>query len=77
MRKNLDVSADYNSEKDQLTSSLVKFRTMDVSARYYLGKFGIQAGYGSYRTENAIVAIQTGNSLNRYFLRVTRDFKIF
>jgi hypothetical protein len=78
VRRQLDVSADYMSERDQLTSSQEKFRTMDVSARYHLGKFGIQAGFGSYRMENATVPMPTtGNSLNRYFVRVTRDFKIF
>jgi hypothetical protein len=77
VRKRFDVSADYSSEKDVLAFSQPKFRTVDVSARYHLGKVGIQAGFGSYRIENITVPIRTGSFLNRYYLRVTRDFKIF
>jgi len=77
VRKQFDISADYNSERDVLALSEPKFRTVDVSARYHLGKVGIQAGFGSYRIENITVPSRTGNLLNRYFLRVTRDFKIF
>ena len=77
VRKQFDVSADYMSERDQLALSQPKFRTVDVSARYRVGKVRVQAGFGSYRIENITVPVRTGNFLNRYFLRVTRDFKIF
>jgi hypothetical protein len=77
VRKQFDVSADYMSESDVLTGSQAKFRTADVSARYRFGKFGIQAGFGSYRIENIVLPVQTGNIMNQYFLRVTRDFKFF
>jgi hypothetical protein len=75
--RQLDVSADYMSERDVLALSQPKFRTVDVSGRYHVGKLSIQAGFGSYRIENATVALRTGNFLNRYFLRVSRDFKVF
>jgi hypothetical protein len=77
VRRQFDVSADFTSERDQLALSQEKFRTVDVSARYRVGKFGIQAGFGSYRIENATVSLPTGNLLNRYFVRLSRDFKIF
>jgi hypothetical protein len=77
VRRQFDVSADYMSERDVLALSQPRFRTVDVSARYHVGKLGIQAGFGSYRIENITVPLRTGNFLNRYFLRVTRDFKIF
>ena len=77
VRRQLDVTADFTSEKDQLTLSTEEFRTVDVSARYRLGKFEIQAGVGSYRIENVVVPTQSGNLLNRYFVRLSRDFKIF
>jgi hypothetical protein len=77
VRRQFDVSADYMSEKDVLALSQPRFRTMDFSARYHVGRLGIQAGFGSYRIENITVPLRTGNLLNRFFLRVTRDFKIF
>jgi len=77
VRRQFDVSADYMSERDQLALSQAKFRTVDVSARYHVGKIGIQAGFGSYQIENITVPSRTGNLVNRYFVRVTRDFKIF
>jgi len=77
LRRQFDVSANYMSERDQLAASEPKFRTIDVSARYHIGKLGIQAGFGSYRIENITVPLRTGNLLNRYFLRISRDFKFF
>jgi hypothetical protein len=74
-----DVMAEYNSERDQLATSEPSFRTMDVTARYRVGKVVVQFGAGSYRIENIAVPGpgQTGNLVNRVFLRVTRDFKLF
>ena len=77
LRRQFDVAADFMLEKDLLSSSQAKFRTIDVSARYHVGKVRIQAGFGSYEIENTAVPSRTGNLVNRYFLRVTRDFKIF
>ncbi len=77
LRRQIDVAADFMLEKDLLSSSEAKFRTIDVSARYHVGKVRIQAGFGSYEIENTAVPSRTGNLVNRYFLRVTRDFKIF
>jgi hypothetical protein len=76
VRKQFDVSADFMLEKDLLISSQAKFRTADVSARYHWGKITIYAGFGSYEIENMTVPLRTGNLMDRYFLRVTRDFKI-
>ncbi len=76
VRAQLDVAADYMSERDLLSSSQAKFRTADISARYRVGKIRIQVGFGSYEIENITVPVQTGNLLNRYFFRITRDFKI-
>jgi hypothetical protein len=77
VRQQFDVSADYMNERDVLALSQPKFRTVDVGARYRVGKVRIQAGFGQYRIENITVPVRTGNFLNRYYLRVTRDFKIF
>jgi hypothetical protein len=77
VRRQFDVVADFMSERDLLALSRVRFRTVDVSGRYRVGKLTIQAGYASYRIENATVAIRTGTLLNRYFVRVSRDFKVF
>jgi hypothetical protein len=77
VRRQLDVSADYMNERDVLALSQPKFRTADVSARYRVGKVSVQAGFGNYRIENIAIPVRTGNFLNRYFIRVTRDFKIF
>ena len=76
VRRQLDVLADFMSERDVLTLSQARFLTAEVSGRYQLGKLGIQAGFGSYRISNVVAPTQTGTLLNRYFLRVTRDFKI-
>jgi hypothetical protein len=75
--KQFDVSADYMNERDVLALSQPRFRTTDFSARYRVGKVSIQAGFGYYRIENITIPLRTGNAFNRYYLRVTRDFKIF
>jgi hypothetical protein len=77
VRKQFDVSADYMNERDVLALSQPRFRTAEVSARYHIGKVSIQAGFGEYRVENITIPLRTGNSLNRYYLRVMRDFRIF
>ena len=77
VRKQFDVSADYMNERDVLALSQPRFRTAEVSARYRVGRVSVQAGFGEYRIENITIPLRTGNSFNRYFLRVTRDFKIF
>jgi hypothetical protein len=65
------------SESDVLATSQPRFRTADVSGRYRVGKVNIQAGFGYYRIENITIPLRNGNSLNRYYIRVTRDVKIF
>jgi hypothetical protein len=77
VRRNLDVLADYMNERDVLALSQPRFRTAEVSARYRIGKVSVQAGFGQYRIENLTIPLNTGNLFNRYYLRVTRDFKFF
>jgi len=77
VRRNLDVSGDYMNERDVLALSQPRFRTAEVSARYRIGRVSIQAGFGQYRIENITIPLNTGNLFNRYFVRVTRDFKLF
>jgi hypothetical protein len=77
VRRQLVVSADYMNERDVLALSQPRFRTADVSARYHIGKVSIQAGFGQYRIENITIPLNTGNLFNRYYVRVTRDFKLF
>lgn len=77
LRRQLDIAGDFMSERDVLNLSRPSFRTIDVNVRYHLGKVGIEGGVGSYRLENIAIPIRTGNLLNRYYVRVSREFKIF
>jgi hypothetical protein len=76
LRRQLDVLADFMSEKDVLTLSRARFLTAEVSGRYRLGKIGIQVGFGSYRISNVVSPAESGTLFNRYFFRVTRDFRL-
>jgi hypothetical protein len=76
VRRQFDVAADFMWERDVLALSQARFLTAEVSGRYRWGKLGVQAGFGTYRIESATAPTQTGTLMNRYFLRVTRDFRI-
>jgi hypothetical protein len=76
VRRQFDVAADFLSEKDVLALSQARFLTGEISGRYHLGKIGIQGGFGSYRVSNDVAPARTGTLMNRYFLRVSRDFNL-
>ncbi len=73
----LDLSGYWRSEFNLLASAELRFRQSDIRARYRLGKFAFEAGFGTFRTEILGPRQPSGLRINRYFLRVARDFQVF
>jgi len=75
--RNFDVSADWRREKDILATSNQSYRLFEVHALYRVGKITAEGVVGSYLTEVLATESTSGLRLNRCYLRVARDFKIF
>jgi hypothetical protein len=77
LNHSLDISATWRQEKNILSTSDQNFRIFDVHGRYRIGKVTLEAGFGKFDTNVIIVQGQTGTRINRAYVRVARDFKIF
>lgn len=78
LRRNLDLSASWRTEDNLLGGSVFNFTIIEVRARYRIGKITLDSAYGKYRNENQISASSTTGLLtNRYWLRISRDFRLF
>jgi hypothetical protein len=77
LRHNLNLSANWRTERDVLVASRFGFRQMEGRLRYGLGKFMFDAAFGTYRNDTLAGTEFSGLRTNRYVLRVTRDFRIF
>jgi hypothetical protein len=73
----LDISATWRQEKNLLRTSDQNFRIFDVHGRYRIGKVTLEAGFGKFNTNVAMLQALTGTRINRAYLRVARDFKVF
>lgn len=77
LNHSLDISASWRQEKNILKTSDQNFRIFDVHGRYRIGKVTLEAGFGKFNTNIAMIQARTGTKINRAYLRVARDFKIF
>jgi hypothetical protein len=77
LRRNLDLSGNWRTERDLLTASHFEFRQVEGRLRYRLGKFTFDTAIGSYRNTSFAGVNFSGLRTNRYLLRVTRDFRVF
>jgi hypothetical protein len=75
--RNLDLYAQWRSERNLFASSTQKFRVLDARLRYRIGKLSLDAGWARYRSAIAMPESLSGLRVNRYFFRVARDFKVF
>jgi len=73
----LELSGYWRSEFNLLASAELRFRQSEARARYRLGKFTFETGFGNFRTEILAPPQPSGLEINRYFLRVARDFQVF
>lgn len=73
----LEVGADYRSEKNLFFASRQDYRVIEIRGRYRIGKMTFEAGLGNFLTRIGTLPGISGNRINRYFIRVGRDFKIF
>ncbi len=77
LRRNLDLSGNWRLERNVFSTSTQRFRQAELLARYRLGKFTFESGFSNYRTEVLAAPRLTGTNINRYLLRVARDFMVF
>jgi hypothetical protein len=73
----LDLGASWRREKNLFQISQQNYRTYDIHGAYRIGKMSFEAGLGNFRTDIEAVQGLTGTRVNRYYIRVARDFKLF
>jgi len=76
LNHSLDLRANWRVEKDLFFVSRQDYRNYEIMARYRIGKVTIEGGLGSYRALVDSAQTISGNKLNRYYLRIARDFRI-
>lgn len=78
LRRSLELSGNWRKEHDLLAATDQNYSTFEVRALYRIGKVSVEGVLGRYLTE--VLPMEgnlTGLRLNRYYIRVSRDFKIF
>lgn len=76
-RRNLDVNGVWRRENNIFSLSHQSLRTLDVFARYRLGKVTLDAGVARFLNDINTPDIFNGNRLNRVYVRIGRDFSLF
>lgn len=74
---NLNMTAEWRKENDLLFSSKEDYRIWEVRGRYELGRLTFEAGLGNLRTEVTSFGNPSGLAINRYWVRIRRDFRFF
>lgn len=77
LARNLDLYAQWRTERNLFASSTQKFRILDARLRYRIGKLSLDAGWARYRSAIAMPESLSGLRVNRYFFRIARDFQVF
>jgi hypothetical protein len=77
LRRNLDLGADWRRENDLLFRALQNYRIWEVRGEYRLGKITLDAGLGNMFTQVNTNVNTSGLKINRYFVRIRRDFNFF
>jgi len=76
-RRSLDINGVWRRENNVFSLSHQSLRTLDVFARYRLGKVSLDAGVARFMNEVDTPGIFNGNRLNRVYVRIGRDFSLF
>jgi len=79
-RRNLAVGVNWRRENYVFANSTQHYGLFDVQATYRIGRFTVQGLVGTYLTkvqQTAPSSALTGLRLNRVYLRIARDFKVF
>jgi hypothetical protein len=76
-RRNFDVGADWRRENDLLFSSLQNYRIWEVRGQYRLGKITVEGGVGNLFNRITTEPSVNGLRINRYYVRIRRDFNFF
>lgn len=76
-RRSLDVNGVWRRENNVFSLSHQSMRTLDVFARYRLGKVTLDGGVARFMNDVNTPGIFNGNRLNRVYVRIGRDFSLF
>ncbi|HYL97135.1 MAG TPA: hypothetical protein VET69_15120, partial [Terriglobales bacterium] len=71
------VGADWRRENDLLFSSLQNYRIWEVRGQYRLGKITVEGGVGNLFNRITTEPSVNGLRINRYYVRIRRDFNFF
>jgi hypothetical protein len=77
LRRNFDLGADWRRENDLLFRALQNYRIWEVRGEYRLGKITLDAGVGNMFTQVNTNINTSGLKINRYYIRIRRDFNFF
>jgi hypothetical protein len=77
LRRNFDLGADWRRENDLLFRALQNYRIWEVRGEYRLGKITLDAGVGNMFTQVNTNINTSGSKINRYYIRIRRDFNFF
>ncbi|MGE5206096.1 MAG: hypothetical protein ACM3PW_10800 [Chlamydiota bacterium] len=77
LRRNLDLGADWRRENDLLFASLQNYRIWELRGEYRLGKITLDGGVGNMFTQVTQAVNTNGLRINRYYIRIRRDFNFF
>jgi hypothetical protein len=76
-RRRLEVSLAWRTEDTILAASEETFNVLQADARYRLGKFTVEGGYGRNLNDVTIITGVNGTRLALWYFRIGRDFKLF
>jgi hypothetical protein len=75
-RRRLEVSLAWRTEDTVLAASEETFNVLQADARYRLGKFTVEGGYGRNLNDVTIITGVNGTRLALWYFRIGRDFKL-
>ena len=71
------INGSFTRENDLLSATEQKYNIVDITVRYTLGKFTLDAGYGRNVLNTGLPPLVSGTTFNRFRFRITRSFTIF
>jgi hypothetical protein len=77
LRRDFNLGADWRRENDLLFSSLQNYRIWEVRGQYRLGKITVEGGVGNLFNRITTEPSVNGLRINRYYVRIRRDFNFF
>jgi hypothetical protein len=75
-RRRLEVRLAWRTEDTVLAASEETFNVLQADARYRLGKFTVEGGYGRNLNDVTIITGVNGTRLALWYFRIGRDFKL-